>query len=715
MSEPVFSSSWYRVAALKPRLRRHAQLHRHTYRDQVWYVLEDAGNGRCHRLSAGAHQLAAQMDGTHSVAQLWEQATQTMGDAAPTQDETIRFLGQLHAADLLTTDAAPDTDEIFRRHDKQSRRKRRQRLANPLAIRIPLFDPDPFLTRALPWVRPLFTWTGLVLWLLLIGSAVVLAAVHWGELTGNLADRVLTPANLLVLWLAYPLVKVLHELGHGFAAKVWGTPVHEIGIMLLVLMPIPYVEASAASAIQEKGRRMVVGAAGIMVELGLAALALFVWLLVEPGLVRTLAWNLMLIGGVSTLLFNGNPLLRYDGYYVLADAIEIPNLATRSNRYFGYLFQRYLFDLRDARSPVAAPGEAAWFLVYGIAAYCYRLFVLFLIVLFVASRFFVIGILLALWALAAQFVWPLLKQIWFLLDAPQLRRRRARALGASGALVLGGAVLIGLVPVPSWTRADGVVWLPEDSRVRAETDAFVTRVLVTDGQTVQTGEPLIASDDPVLHLRVRLLESKRAELEARLIEAGYRDRSRLQMVREEIGAVEADLTRARERLAALRIRSPAAGTLILPGAVDLPGRFVTRGQVLGYVVAGTVTQVRVVVEQGAIARVRDHTRAVQVWPAGWGSTPVSAAVARLVPAATGKLPSAALGISGGGTIAVDPADEAGTKTLDPVFQLDLALPPGTGSEYPGSRVAVRFDHGYEPLAVQWYRALRRLFLSHFAV
>jgi putative peptide zinc metalloprotease protein len=715
MSEPVFSSSWYRVAALKPRLRRHARLHRHTYRGQVWYVLEDASTGRCHRLSVAAHQLVAQMDGSHSVEQLWEQVVGVFGDEAPTQDETIRFLGQLHAADVLTTDAAADTDEIARRHDKQFRQRLRQRLANPMAIRIPLFDPDPFLTRAMPWVRPLFTWTGLILWLILIGSAGVLAAFHWGELTGNLADRVLTPQNLIVLWLVYPLVKALHELGHGFAAKAWDSPVHEIGIMLLVLMPIPYVEASAASALQEKGRRMVVGAAGIMVELGLAAVALFIWLLVEPGVVRTIAWNVMLIGGVSTLLFNGNPLLRYDGYYVLVDAIEIPNLATRSNRYLGYLAQRYLFDIQDARSPVAGPGEAAWFFVYGIVSYCYRLFILFVIVLFIASRFFVIGVLLALWALAAQFLWPLLRQVWFLLNAPQLRRRRARALGASGALALGAASLIALLPVPSWTLADGVVWLPEDSRLRAETDAFIIRVLATDGQQVQAGQVLIEGDDPDLRLHLSLLESQRAELEARLIEAGYRDRTRLQVVREEIAAVEADLARARERLAALTVHSPGDGTLILPEAADLPGRFVKRGQVLGYVNPGAGTVVRVVVDQSVIAQVQERTKSAQVWLAGWGRTPVAAEIARLVPAATEQLPSAALGVSGGGAIATDTADKDGTKTLAPMFQLDLTLLPEAGTDFLGSRVAVRFDHGYEPLAVQWYRSLRRLFLSHFAV
>lgn len=712
MSESVFSASWYRVAALKPRLRRHAHLHRHSYRHQVWYVLEDSLTGHCHRLSVAAYRAIAQMDGRRSVQQIWDEISETSDDEAPTQDELIRLLGQLHTADVLTTDVVPDTDEIAHRRDKQRRRRLRQRLMSPLAIRIPVFDPDAFLTHLLPLVRPAFSSVGLVLWLALVVTAGLLAASHWSELTGNLADRVLTPQNLLILWLAYPLVKVLHELGHGFAAKAWGADVHEIGIMLLVLLPVPYVEASAASALREKSHRMVVGAAGIMVELALAALAMLVWLAVEPGAVRTLAWNVMLIGGVSTLLFNGNPLLRYDGYYVLADAIEIPNLATRSNAYLGYLIKRYLFGVREARSPVAAAGEARWFVLYGLTSFTYRLFILFVIILFIGSRFFILGSLLAISALVLQVLLPLLKQIRFLLFEPELHRQRLRALVVSLSLVLVVAVLVGGLPVAARTQAEGVVWVHEHARVRAQTDARILRVPAVDGAWVETGEPLIETVDPWLDLRVRLLQAQREELESRLIAAGYRDRSQVRVVREEISVVEASLALALERQAALIIRSPATGTLILADTTDLPGRYVPRGLVLGYVIPSGETEIRVVVKQNKIGLIRARTEAVQVWLAG---RPVQARIARLVPAATDRLPSAALGAAGGGAIATDPSDLTGIATLEPVFELDLSLPSGSNAALPGMRVPVRFDHGREPLAAQWYRALRQLLLAHFAI
>ena len=273
------------------------------------------------------------MNGERSLQEIWDTVCDQLGDDAPTQDETIQLLARLHASDLLQADVPPDSLELFRRFERDERSRRWRRFANPLSVRFPLLDPERFLTWALPAVQPLFGRLGFAVWLAVVFAASLLAGAHWHDLTHELADRALAPENLLILALVYPLVKALHECGHGFATKVWGGEVHEAGIVLLVLMPIPYVDASASTAFRSRRRRIVVSAAGMMVELFLAALALFVWLLVEPGTVRDAAWNVMLIGSLSTLLFNGNPLLRFDGYYVLADAVEIPNLKARSTQY----------------------------------------------------------------------------------------------------------------------------------------------------------------------------------------------------------------------------------------------------------------------------------------------------------------------------------------------------------------------------------------------
>lgn len=715
MAESIYSPSWYRVAELKPRLRGHVQIRRHHYREELWYVLQDPASGRHHRFDPCAHFLISLMDGARSVQSIWDSAIAELGDDAPTQDETIRLLSQLHAADVLQCNVPPDTFEIFRRQDRQQRMKWKQRLWNPLALRFPLVDPDRFLARWLWLVRPLFGWVGAITWLTLVTTALVLIGVHWQELSSNSVERILATQNMLLLFLIYPVVKALHELGHAFATKVWGGEVHEMGITLLVLMPIPYVDASSASAFRDKRQRMLVGAAGMIVELFLASLALFVWLSVEPGTVRDIAYNVMLIGGISTILFNANPLLRFDGYYIFADAIDIPNLAGRSQKHIGYLLLRYVFGVDDATSPAMARGERTWFVVYGVAAFAYRMAIMFVIIVFIAAKFFVIGVLLAIWAIITQIIVPVAKHVTFLFTNPRIGRQRVRALTTSGSTLAAVLVVILFLPVPSWTRAEGVVWLPEESYVRAGTDGFIRRVVADPDSPVQIGEPLIECEDPFLSATVNVLESRLRERQARYNASRVSDIAQAEMMKEEIAAVEAELSQTRERAAELVIRAPTDGKFVVPGMQDLPGRFIEQGQLIAYVLDHPLRTVRVVVSQADADLVRRQTQAVELRLAERLAEIIPATMQSEVPAATYRLPSKTLGSMGGGRIPVDPRDEEGVRTLDTIFQFDVTLPSHMRAAQVGGRAYVRFDHGSEPLAKQWYRALRQLFLSHFHV
>ena len=715
MSEALFSPSWYRVSGLKPRIRAHTLIHRHAYRGKVWFVLQDEAAGRSHRFSPAAHRFIGLMDGEKTVQEIWEATSAQLGDEAPTQEEVIRLLGQLHAADALLCDVPPDSMEVFRRHQRHERMEWKRRLWTPLALRFPIWDPDRFLQRTRFLVEPLFGWFGVLLWLAVVGTGAVLAATHWTDLTKDVVDRILAPQNLLLLWLVYPVVKALHELGHAYATRHWGGEVHEIGIMLLVLTPVPYVDASSAWGFSERHKRMAVGAAGIAVELFLGALALFVWLSVESGGVRAVAYNVMLISGVSTLLFNGNPLLRFDGYYVLSDALEIPNLGTRANKYLGYLVQRYLFRVNDADSPADTTGERVWMVVYGIASFIYRVFIMFVIITFIATKFFFVGVLLAIWAVATQILMPVGKVLYFLATSPVIRRQRGRAVAASAALVAVLLALLFALPIPNWTRAQGVVWVPEEAQVRAGTEGFVARLLAPVDSQVVRGQPLIEAQDPFLRTRVAVLQAQMRELSAQYDAMVTQDRVQAAMVREEMQSVAANLQRSREREGELILRSPASGRLVVPGAADLPGHFVKQGQLVAYVVEPKPLTVRVAVRQDDIALVRAHTRGVEVMLAGWGAEPVPAKILREVPGASRQLPTAALGSAGGGPFAVDPRDNQGVTALGRVFQLELELPPGVRSPYLGARVYVRFDHGFEPAGIQLYRAFRRLLLRKFDV
>src|SRR3989442_9515468 len=427
MSAPLLSNSWYRVAGLRPRLRSHARLHRHRYRGEVWYLLQDLASGRVHRFTRPARTVMAALDGERSVEDIWALVGARLGEAARTEAETVTVIGQLDAADLLESGVTPDVAELFARGEREVRARRQRSFANPMALRIPLWDPDAFLDGIPGLIGLIWGGWGGVLWLAIVLPALFLLPLHWPELTNNFSDRVLAVDNLVALYLAFPVIKLLHELGHATATKAGGGEVHDMGIVLLVLLPVPYVEASAATTFRSKYRRAMVGAAGMAAELFVAALAFYAWLLIEHGVARAVLFNVMLIAGVSTLIFNGNPLLRYDAYYILADLIEIPNLGARALRYWAYLIERYALGVRDAEAPARSRGEKAWFVFYGIAASVYRILVTVVIALFIASRFFVVGVLLAGWALVAMAVLPIVRGLRHLTGSPRLRRHRRQA------------------------------------------------------------------------------------------------------------------------------------------------------------------------------------------------------------------------------------------------------------------------------------------------
>lgn len=715
MSESMFSSSWYRIASLQPRLKGHIQIHRHHYRGQLWYILQDYSSSLNHRFSPQAHYIISLMNGSRNFQEIWELALEHLGDDAPTQDELVKLLGQLHGSDLLICDVPPDTLDLFQRYERKQRGKWLQRLWSPLSIRFPLWDPDAFLDRWLFLVRPLFGWLGILVWVLVVSTALILAASHWVDLSRDVSDRVWAPGNLLLLFFVYPLVKLLHEFGHAFSTKVWGGEVHEMGMMLLVFMPIPYVDASSAWGFRDKKKRAIVGAAGMAVEMFLAAIALFIWLNVEQGFVRAIAYNVMLIGGASTIFFNGNPLLRFDGYYIFADLIEIPNLASRANNYLGYLFQHYVFGVKTVNSPVTAKGERSWFLIYGIASFCYRMLITFSITFFVASQFFLIGVILALWAVGTMILVPATKCFRFVFSNPMIQQSRVRTIATSVTLAL---IILGfllLFPMPLNTYAEGVVWLPEQAKVRAKTEGFVTKILAGSNTVVVRDQILIELDDPILKLKKNILDNQLDELEAKLKESWMEDRVKAQIIEEQMRSVTAELAEVTERIDNLTLKSQGKGVFIVPHAEDLKDRFLHKGDLVGYVVNYPITTIRTVVTQDNIGLVKERTRNVQVRLADNIKHLYPAKILREIPAASDVLPSPALGITGGGTIPVNPADEKGEKAFEPVFHIELAFPPGTDVRNIGERVYIRFNHGRESLAMQWYRLARQLFLRTFSV
>ena len=717
VSDALFSQSWYRVAELKPRLRGHAQIHRHYYRSKTWYVLQDHSSGKFHRYSPEAYLIIQLMDGTRDMETVWQQACEQLGDDMPSQDEIINLLGQLHSSDLLQSDKMPDVADIHQRYLKQKRNKILQYVKSPMSMKLPLVDPNKFLDATYAWVAPLFSKPAQFLWLLLMVYALTQLGVHWESITQNWSDRVFDGKNFLLLGLVYPVIKLIHEFGHAYAVKRYGGEVHEMGVMFLVFIPIPYVDASASSALREKHQRMFIGAAGILVELTLAAMALLLWVNIEPGIVRALLFNVMLIGGISTILFNGNPLLRFDAYYVLSDAIEIPNLGNKSNQFFGHWIQRFILRIEETQIKTESRREALWLWFYCIASFCYRIFIMIGISLFVAQKFFFVGVILAIWSLFNTLVLPFMKLLKTLRTNALLLRYKAKVNAFIFATASILAAILFALPVPYKTITEGVLWASDESQMSLKADCFVNEVLVNYDQVVKQNDIILRCDPTELNTEIRVSEAKLNELKAKLRESLKENRVEYGVLKDEIRRTEEELAIVKEKFAGLELKAPVSGKANINGLNDLLGQFLARGQYIGYIDNKSTRRARVVVEQHNIETVKNNLTHIDLISAEALYESVAANISREFPEATEELPSLALSVNGGGNIVLNPERQTGeANALAPVFIVDINLSDETPLyNRVGERVYVRFHHQPEPLAYRIGRKIRRLFLKEFDV
>jgi putative peptide zinc metalloprotease protein len=728
--ETLLSPDWYRVAALQPRFRQGVRVSRQVVRGEVWFVLSDPVSGKHHRFNDIAFALISACDGERTLDQVWAACAQTPGASAntsppaspPTQGEALRIFSLAFAANLLMAHVSPDAAALVRSQSKQQRQRTRAAV-NPLSFRVPLWNPDSFLNLHISKLRFLFSGiAGAVVIALAVLSAVLLA-FNASAVAIQAAGKLGSGAMWLALWLAYPLVKGMHEMAHAFAVKAYGGEVHEMGVTLLMLTPVPYVDASASVAFSSKQQRMAVAAAGIVVELVLALLALLLWLNLEAGLLKDAALAVLLIGGLSTLLVNGNPLLRFDGYHVLADFLELPHWAQRSQALWRFLAKRRLLRLSaTAAFEGDAPGARGWLLAYAPLSWAYRVVLMAWLALWLASVHPMLGLAavgLALWTLLLQ---PIFQTARFVLHAPELQGQRARAM-ALGVLA-GSALMVALfaVPLPHRTQAPGVVWLSDEAMVRLGTDGFVEEYFALDGEHVVAGQPLLRLSNDVLQADAQRAQAALRRLEVERAASFDTDALRAGVANDALVRAQAEFDRLQQRVEQLTVRAAAAGRVVINPGTSVVGQYLPQGQLVAHVLAPEAPLVKVMVRNEDIAQVRasselssssaasGHSIRVELahapgadWAARWEAA---------IPQASSNLPSAALGESAGGSIATDNTDKSGRTAREPRFQLELRLAANSQARV-GERCQVTFVHDNASAAQMLAQFARRSFLRHF--
>ncbi len=723
VARPTFHESWYRICDLRPRLRSTVQSQRQFFRGQPWYVFRDPGNNDHFRVGTTGHRLISLLDGTRTLDEVWTQCLEAMGDDAPTQGEVVQLLGQLYQNNLLRGDISPDVAGMFERMRKRKLREVGGYFTNILFLRIPLFDPDRILDRMVPLFGWVFSGVGLLIWLAVVLLGLRAISGQWDTLS-NQADNVLDPGNLPWMYVCFIFIKAIHEFSHGIACKKFGQKegageVHTIGVMLLVFTPMPYIDATSSWSLRSKSRRMMVAAAGMFVELAVAAIAAMIWAnSLEGTTLRALSYNVMFIASVSTLLFNANPLLRYDGYYILSDWLEIPNLYQRAKNYLYYLIRRYVYGVRHTVCPAHTPGEKIWFFPYSLASLVFRILITTRILLFVADKLFIVGMALAVVSVFTWVIRPLWKFGVYLSTNGELARTRTRAVGTTLATLAGVALWIGALPVADTFICDGVIEPETISVISTGGGGKLTRILETDALVVAGETIVLQSEDPELVLQLAGLQSQRTETDLleRLARANKQyAQAHAQKVSRE--SLDQQIALVQRRLDNLTVRSPHAGRWLSPRGSMYFQSVLKQGQPIGAIVDTRQLFIRCVVSQADNARLiraRHQGQAVTTYRL-WNrpELPIGQArIEKIIPAGQERLPSAALGYHAGGSTEVQSDDQSGTKAAEPFF--DVHLQPTSQQELqPGQRVRVKFSLPEKPLLAQWTRRIMQLYRARF--
>jgi putative peptide zinc metalloprotease protein len=726
VERPTFHEAWYRVADLHPRLLSGVQVYRQYFRGQMWYVLENPSNNQYSRISDEAYRFIGILDGRRTVSEGWRICNEQLADRAPTQGEVIQLLGQLYSVNLLYADLPPDSESLFNRYRKRVGREVRGQLMNLLFIKIPLIDPDHFLDRWVGIVGRLFSWFGLFLWWILLVTGLCFVVGNIRELFNQSSD-IFAPDNLILLYLSFVLIKIFHEFSHAFACKKFGQlnqsrgQVHIMGVMFLVFFPLPYVDASSAWAFRNRWHRAIVGMAGVMAELSAAAVAAIIWSNTSTGTLHIIAYNVIFVASVSTLLFNGNPLLRFDAYYVLSDLIEIPNLGHRSRNYIYYLVKRYCWGLKRAQNPAYSFGEGFWFVLYGLASMAFRVFICVRILIFLNDRLpeelFILVPLFAFSAIVAWVFVPFGKFLQFLATGAELTRTRSRAVGSTLVAFCLIIVGIGLIRLPDYWRVEGIVEPVNLAIVHTESDGFVVDYLPSESKVSSGGRPLIRAVNPELEAEKK---SSVAELESLKVQrriAETQEIAAAQILDEQIEALNEKIARLEFELESLNLKPPLSGTWVAPDIEDYKGTYLERGKSIGFVASLDEVIIRATAGQKVAGMlIEQHHKEVEFRIKGQPKLLMTGKIEQIFPSGQEVLPSEALGYAVGGSMPTDPQDPQGTKSAEMFFE--IRIKPDADAPVrllTGQRVVARIRMHPKPLALQWWLSARQLFQRRFHI
>ncbi|MBC8351904.1 MAG: hemolysin D [Planctomycetes bacterium] len=583
MAELAKSSTSGSSRALQLRMRADLRMEHQTYLGRHYWVVKDPIALKYYRFEEEEIALLQMLDGQSSLVEIQAQFEERFAPQKITLQDLHQLTGMLHRSALVVSDAEGQGPQLLKRHSEQARRQRISSLTNVLCVRFKGFDPD----RLLGWLDRRIGWffspACFFLCVALAFAALLLVTAQFDVFQAKLPSFGDFFASKNWFWLTLTLAgtKVLHEFGHGLSCKRFGGECHEMGAMLLVLTPCLYCNVSDSWMLPSKWKRAAIGAAGMYVEIVLASVCTFVWWFTQPGLLNYLCLNVMFISSVSTLLFNANPLLRYDGYYILSDLVEIPNLRQKATTILQRKLAAWTLGLPEAPDPFLPQRRQLLFALYTVAAAIYKWIVLaailwFLYMVFEPYGLQVIGKLITAFAVGGLVFQPLWKLGKFFFVPGRIDRVKKPRMFTSVAIASVVVLAVFMLPIPHYVRCGLYVQPRGAATVYVESPGALQKIHVRPGETVLPGQPIVTLDDVDLNITLVRLRGEKQGLDTKLAslrQREFEDESaahEIAEVEESIAAITDQIARRQVELDAMQVVSPFAGVIIPPPTVSKP-------------------------------------------------------------------------------------------------------------------------------------------------
>jgi putative peptide zinc metalloprotease protein len=578
LAQSLVSSSSRKLPIRK---RPDLRARQHRYQGRLYWVVKDPVGLQYYRFEEEEFAILQMLDGQSSLDEIAQRFEREFPPQTIRTEELQQFIGMLHRSGLVITDAPGQGQQLVKRRNERAKQQRLATLTNILSVRFKGVDPDRFFNLIYPYVRWFFSVPALIVCIILAVCALTLVLVQFELFQSRLPSfqSFFQAQNWLWLALTLTATKILHEMGHGMSCKHFGGECHEIGVMFLVLTPCLYCNVSDSWMLPNRWHRAAIGAAGMYVEIVLASICTFIWWFTEPGPLNYTCLNVMFISSVSTILFNANPLLRYDGYYILSDVLEIPNLRQKASTILSRKLGKWCLGLEEPEDPFLPKRKQWLFATYTVAAAIYR-WVVVLSILYFLNKVFepyrlkIIGQIIAFGAFYGLLIQPLWKMYKFFKVPGRLGKVKRVRMYATLLLLSAVIAAIALVPFPMHVYAPLEVQARDAKSVYALVDGILDEVLVRPGDRVVKRQLLAQLRNIDIEISIADLEGQRKVNEAKL--AGLRRISfsdprasdQVDQVREALEHVEQQIALLEIDREKLRLVAPVAGTVLPPTLVE---------------------------------------------------------------------------------------------------------------------------------------------------